>query len=183
MNRIGTYAFGRADRFTCNSHDQAARQYADLNCRGYVERYEIHTELFENSAFGGTIHQAARDVAVRNLRIERPPLKEGYIKMPVIFKKSTADVLVQNRQKNFNAHVASLAPTIRKLQAEGVRDVAGLAAGLNAEGFRAPSGGPLVYTTMYRILDRAEDLGLADGPRNVSTAASNRVTAQDQEER
>jgi hypothetical protein len=80
-----------------------------------------------------------------------------------------------NRRKHFDAWVVTLAPMIRELQSEKILNVSKLAKRLNFEGFNTPSGRPFTYSTMYRILQRAKELGVAEGPRSLSTAASNRA--------
>jgi hypothetical protein len=79
-----------------------------------------------------------------------------------------------NRRKHFDAYVAKIVPIIVKQRGEGVKDIRSLVQRLNAEGIPAPSGGTFSYGTTRRVLLRAKELGLADGPRSLSSAASQR---------
>src|SRR5690242_2954736 len=75
---------------------------------------------------------------------------------------------------NYNIKIARLVPAIEEARANGHHSTEAIAQFLNAKGLRAPSGGPLTYTTMNRILVRLAELGLCKGPRSVSAAASGR---------
>jgi len=75
---------------------------------------------------------------------------------------------------NYNLKIAKLVPAIEEARANGHHSTEAIAQFLNAKGLRAPSGGPLTYTTMNRILVRLSKLGSTKGPRSVSAAASAR---------
>jgi hypothetical protein len=79
-----------------------------------------------------------------------------------------------NRARHFDLAVVTLAPTIQRFQSEGVRDIRQLAERLNDEGELAPSGRPLSYGTMRRILRRLRELHLGLGPRTLNLAATQR---------
>jgi hypothetical protein len=78
------------------------------------------------------------------------------------------------RGGGFDSAVKELAPSIAKFQSAGCRDIRKLAKQLNDAGLTAPSGRPFSYSTLRRVLIRQAELHLGQGPRTVSTAASQR---------
>jgi hypothetical protein len=79
-----------------------------------------------------------------------------------------------NRSRAFNRYVRDIAAEIAIVRAAGNYEVAKIASALNERGIRAPSGGPLTFTTMYRILKRVKRLGLGPGPLSVGQALNRR---------
>jgi hypothetical protein len=79
-----------------------------------------------------------------------------------------------NRARQFDLAVQALAPTIQRLQSAGIRDIRQLVERLKDEGELAPSGRPLSYGTMRRILRRLRELHLGLGPRTLTLAATQR---------
>jgi hypothetical protein len=102
--------------------------------------------------------------------------------MPVVFKGKVTTktetcnkaARTGNRRKHFEACVQKLVPIIRELRAAGVKDIRTFMERLNAMGIAAPNGGPFSYGTMLRVWERAKALGLDEGPRSQSKAASER---------
>ena len=78
------------------------------------------------------------------------------------------------RGGEFDSAVKELAPSIAKFRSAGFRDIRKLAKQLNGAGLTAPSGKPFSYGTLRRVLIRQAELHLGQGPRTVSTAASQR---------
>jgi len=74
----------------------------------------------------------------------------------------------------FNAALKELAPLISQIRAQGHHGISEIADCLNAQGVQTLKGKPFSYTTMQRILHRLKRLGLGDGLRTVSQAASRR---------
>src|SRR4051812_29495189 len=78
-----------------------------------------------------------------------------------------------NRKAHFNARVWELAPLIQEHRT-GHQSIEQLANRLNDAGIPAPNGGVFTYSTMRRVLVRMGELRLGAGPRDVSTAATER---------
>ena len=96
--------------------------------------------------------------------------------MPVIFCGApvvTTKKPVSGRQ-SFNEAIKKLAPAIEEARKNGHYGVQEIADYLNDNGFVAPNGRRLTYTTLHRILKRLDELSLTKGPRSVSEGASAR---------
>jgi hypothetical protein len=71
----------------------------------------------------------------------------------------------------FDKAAREMVPAIVELQTGGVRGIGEIATNLNAAGRVAPSGRPLSFGTMRRILHRLSALGLVEAPRTKSEIA------------
>ena len=74
----------------------------------------------------------------------------------------------------YNEAIKKLAPAIEEARKNGHYGVQEIADYLNDKGITAPNGRRFSYTTLHRILERLEELGLTEGPRSVSEGASAR---------
>ena len=75
---------------------------------------------------------------------------------------------------SFNEAIKKLVPTIEDARKNGHYGVQEIADYLNDKGITVPNGRRFSYTTLHRILERLEELGLTEGPRSVSEGASAR---------
>jgi hypothetical protein len=96
--------------------------------------------------------------------------------MPVTFSPSMQVApRPGNRKAHFDARVRELAPLIQQHRTDH-QSIEQLANRLNEVGIPAPNGGLFTYSTLRRILVRIRELRLGPGPRNGSTAATERPT-------
>jgi hypothetical protein len=96
------------------------------------------------------------------------------MKMPIIVKRPSSVKRRGNRGRHFDREVATLAPDINALRAQGIHATRQLAEALNAAGKLSSTGGQLSHTTVNRYLRRMPKLGLGDGPQSPKFAANNR---------
>jgi hypothetical protein len=95
--------------------------------------------------------------------------------MPIIIRRaSLAPAETIPGRLRFNAAVEKMAPSIAEARENGHHGIAEIVQHLNDKGILAPNGQPFNNTTLWRILKRLKQLGLADGPRSVSQAVSAR---------
>ena len=95
--------------------------------------------------------------------------------MPVVTFSPEQSVQRRRNGGQFDRAVEGLAPMINQLRSAGITNIRELAKRLNAAGRLAPSGRPLTYGTMHRVLKRLNELRLGPGPRSLSTAAAQRA--------
>jgi Recombinase len=94
--------------------------------------------------------------------------------MPVIFCGAPVTKKSISGRQSFNEAIKKLAPAIEEARKNGHCGVQEIADYLNDNGFMAPNGRRFTYTTLHRILEQLEELGLTKGPRSVSEGASAR---------
>jgi hypothetical protein len=90
--------------------------------------------------------------------------------MPVNFRCTSSESR-RGRAGTFHKVAREMVPAIVELQTNGVRGIGDIAIKLNAAGRVAPSGRPLSFSTMRRILHRLSALGLVEAPRTKSEIA------------
>jgi hypothetical protein len=84
------------------------------------------------------------------------------------------EVKVLPGRPSYNEAIKKLMPAIKEARANGHHAVRAIVDYLNAKDIKAPSGRPFTYGTLHLILVRLEEMRLADGPRLISEAASQR---------
>jgi hypothetical protein len=75
---------------------------------------------------------------------------------------------------SYNEAIKKLVPAIKEAREKGHYGVREMADYLNSKGISAPSGRPFSYTTLHDILERLWELGVTEGTRPISEAASKR---------